>query len=207
MLGFSCTTDSLLSDKAVKMASLSFFSHYDISLTSTSTIVSVVGLLLLTNVLHRFLRWRRLRHVPGPPLAGWTSLWLTRHYINSEVLNEVPRLTAKYGPVVRVGPNKVICSDIDALCKISSVRSLYRKDEWYSVARISRRGDHILTLLDPEARRERKKFIGPAVRILLSLEKPCDSSDNRPWVPNSTLGGAEWILNRALTVPSPLSST
>jgi hypothetical protein len=207
MLGLSCTTDSLLSDKAVKMASLSFFSHYDISLTSTSTIVSVVGLLLLTNVLHRFLRWRRLRHVPGPPLAGWTSLWLTRRYLNSEILNEVRGLTAKYGPVVRVGPNKVICSDIDALYKISNVRSLYKKDEWYSVSRISRRGDHILTLLDPEARRERKKFIAPAVRIPLFLDKPCESSNKRPLLPSSTLGKAGWISNRALTVPSPLSST
>jgi hypothetical protein len=152
------------------MTSISVLSNYNIPLTSTSAIISVVGILLITNVLHRLLRWRRLRHVPGPPLAGWTSLWLTGRYLNSEILNDISGLTAKYGPVVRVGPNKVICSDTDALYQISGVRSVYKKSEWYSVTRISRRGDHVLTLLDPEARRERKKFIAPAVRILPSLD-------------------------------------
>lgn len=38
------------------------------------------------------------------------------------------------------------------------------KSEWYTISRATRDGDHILSMRDPELRRERKKYIIPAVR-------------------------------------------
>ena len=140
-----------------------------VSLPSSILIASFVGLLLATNALHRLVRWHRLRHIPGPPLAGWTSLWLTAAYFRGGFLEDYEKLAAKYGPVIRVGPNRVLCSDVDTLYRISGVRSQYKKGEWYTMAKVSRNGEHTLSLLDPEPRRERKKYIGPAV----SNRPPC----------------------------------
>lgn len=43
------------------------------------------------------------------------------------------------------------------------IRSDYRKADWYDMSRISKDGKHILNLKDPELRKERKKYIMPAV--------------------------------------------
>lgn len=189
------------------MTSLFFSPGHNIPLTSTSAILSIFGLFIITNAIHRILRWHRLRHIPGPPLAGWTSLWLTRGYLNSDILHRIQDLTAKYGPVVRIAPNKVVCSDTDALYRISSVRSRYRKDEWYTVTRISKHGDHVISLLDPEMRRERKKHIGPAVRTPLpSVIRAGLIANSSDLVPTSIQGEVEWTLNRVLIAESsPLS--
>ena len=64
---------------------------------STGLILYVLGLLLLAHVIQRVRGWYRLRHVPGPPLAGWTSLWLTKGFINGAFFQNVPALAEKYG--------------------------------------------------------------------------------------------------------------
>ncbi|KAK4189128.1 putative cytochrome P450 E-class, group I [Podospora australis] len=42
----------------------------------------------------------------------------------------------KYGPLVRIGPNDLLCTDPDTLRRISAVRSLYTKGEFYETGRI-----------------------------------------------------------------------
>jgi hypothetical protein len=153
------------------MASLHLSWNTVISTPSSILVWSLVGFLVFTNLVHRTIRWRRLRHIPGPPLAGWTSLWLTNSYFRGGFLEHYEELAAKFGPVIRVGPNRVLCSDVDALYSISSVRSQYRKAEWYTVSKVSKNGEHTLSLLDPEPRRERKKHIGPAVRTTLRARR------------------------------------
>jgi len=153
-------------NRSTAMASRASLGDYIVSLPIPTLILSFVGVAVFTNVLHRLARWARLRHVPGPPLAGWTSLWLTRASMQEGYLDHYQSLTEKYGPVVRVGPNNVLCSDIDTQYRISSARSQYKKGEWYTLTKVSRHGDHTISLLDPEARRERKKYIGPAVSFI-----------------------------------------
>jgi hypothetical protein len=48
-------------------------------------------------VVQRTRRWYRLRHIPGPPLAGWTSLWLTKRYLKGTVSQDISALVDKYG--------------------------------------------------------------------------------------------------------------
>jgi hypothetical protein len=56
--------------------------------------------------------------------------------------------------------------------RVMGVRSDYRKSDWYTIARISRGGDHIFTLTDPEERKERKNYIMPAVGVYFPRNNP-----------------------------------
>ncbi|KAK3900014.1 cytochrome P450 [Staphylotrichum tortipilum] len=143
------------------MAWLSRIQGYAFGLPPSTLILSLAAFVLISNILYRIVRWRRLRHVPGPPLAGWTSLWLTRAYMTHGWAEHYTQLAAKYGPVVRVAPNKVVVNDVETLYRISSVRSEYGKDDWYRSLKIFNDGHHIVTLMTPDERRERKKAIGP----------------------------------------------
>ncbi len=167
--------------------------------TPTSVLVwSLVGFLVVANAVHRTIRWRRLRHIPGPPLAGWTSLWLTSSYFRGGFLETYEELAARFGPVIRVGPTRVLCSDVDALYRISGVRSPYKKSEWYSVSKVSKHGEHTLSLLEPETRRERKKYIGPAVSTLMPRARISANSVTS----SSTQAAAASTLSTVPTGPS-----
>ncbi|EAQ83674.1 hypothetical protein CHGG_10078 [Chaetomium globosum CBS 148.51] len=137
-------------------------SESPIAKPSSRLVLYILGLLFLAHIIRRVRQWYRLRHVPGPPLAGWTSLWLTKQYLNETFFLDVPALVEKYGPLVRIAPDKVVCTDVDIMYQMMGVRSDYRKSDWYTIARISRSGDHIFTLIDPEERKERKNYIMPA---------------------------------------------
>lgn len=68
-----------------------------------SLILWLLGILVLSNAAYRVRRWQRLRHVPGPPLAGWTSLWLTNRYINQSFSRDVVGLVHQYGVLLDRG--------------------------------------------------------------------------------------------------------
>ncbi|KAK3317287.1 cytochrome P450 [Cercophora scortea] len=71
-------------------------------------------------------------------------------------------LAEEYGPLVRIGPNEVLCTDGEVLRRILAVRSAYRKDDWYMAGRTHSDHDNILSMRDKELRKERKKKIMPA---------------------------------------------
>ncbi|KAL2186594.1 cytochrome P450 [Thermothelomyces heterothallicus CBS 203.75] len=126
----------------------------------------LLGILLLANIIHRVRRWYRPRHIPGPTLAGWTSLWLTRRYLKATFFQDVSALVEQYwhyldGPLIRIAANKVLCTDADTIYRISSVRSDYRKSGWYTIARVSRHDDNVFIIIDPVLHKERKKYITP----------------------------------------------
>jgi hypothetical protein len=41
--------------------------------------------------------WARLRHVPGPPLAGFTRLWKMRNLLKGELHLKLKSATETYG--------------------------------------------------------------------------------------------------------------
>ncbi|KAL2135823.1 hypothetical protein VTI74DRAFT_6752 [Chaetomium olivicolor] len=119
---------------------------------STGRILYSLSLLLFVHGIRRAKRWYRLRHIPGPPFAGWTSLWLTKRYLDGTFSKEVPALADQY--VLE------LIQPVEAPSYGSHpIRS---KSEWYRIGRISRGGDNIFSMLDPELRKERKKYIMPA---------------------------------------------
>ncbi|KAL2016132.1 hypothetical protein VTK56DRAFT_4223 [Thermocarpiscus australiensis] len=58
------------------------------------------------------------------------------------------------GHVVRVGPEKVVCTDIEAMYRISGVRSGYIKSDWYGISPVSRDSDPILSMRELKLRKK-----------------------------------------------------
>jgi energy-coupling factor transporter transmembrane protein EcfT len=87
----------------VSMASLAThlpFSWQDLLPKSVAGfILAVVGLLVLRNIVTRTLRWRRLRHIPGPAICGWTSLWLTWNYNRGTIPFKTVEIFEEYGKI------------------------------------------------------------------------------------------------------------
>ncbi|KAH8764092.1 cytochrome P450 [Hyaloscypha sp. PMI_1271] len=79
----------------------------------------------------------RLRHIPGPPLAGWSkAVWLLRKSLGGRFHLDTAEACEKYGSIVRIGPNELVTNDPDVLRRISAVRSPYTRSEWYAGARL-----------------------------------------------------------------------
>ena len=60
-----------------------------------------------------------LAAIPGPWYAAISDFWLTTHVARLQQCMTVQALFERYGPVVRVGPNKVVFRDM------TTMRSVY----------------------------------------------------------------------------------
>ncbi|KAH8880571.1 cytochrome P450 [Thozetella sp. PMI_491] len=122
----------------------------------------MLSLLFFGALLSEFRLWYRLRHIPGPFFAGFSLLWVVRKCIHGKAHVEFQKLAERYGPVVRIGPNEVLCSDPNSLATIQGVRSAYTKSSWYNVGIIELDHRNVFALQDPEERKDRRKKISPA---------------------------------------------
>ena len=92
----------------------------------------VVVLLTLTLLIRRLLS--PLSRLPGPFLTRITSLPLIYQEFSSNRRLYIHSLHQKYGPVVRIGPNEVSFTSLDALKEIyTSGGSGYDKTELYTL--------------------------------------------------------------------------
>lgn len=100
-----------------------------------TTRVGILAAVLLTYYLvSTIYSWSRLRNVPGPFMAGITSLWemsVTATGQEPWVYNE---LAKKHGHLIRISPNTILSDDPDALRRISGVRKSYDKDAFYTAS-------------------------------------------------------------------------
>lgn len=86
-----------------------------------SILISALAMFLLYLtfvVVHRFFL-SPLSCIPGPWYAAISDLWITSHVVRLQQCRTVQDLFEKYGPVVRIGPNKV------AFCDLTTMRSVY----------------------------------------------------------------------------------
>ncbi len=60
-----------------------------------------------------------LAAIPGPWYAAVSDFWLTTHVARLQQCMTIQALFERYGPVVRVGPNKVV------FCDMTTMRSVY----------------------------------------------------------------------------------
>ena len=67
-----------------------------------------------------------------------------------------------------MGPNEVICADVNELMRIQSARSTYRKNAWYNLGQITPPHHNLLSMLDTEDRKARKRKITPGVSSVLA---------------------------------------
>ena len=57
------------------------------------------------------LTFHPLRQIPGPFLATISRLWYMRKIWTEDVEKDERALHAKYGPLIRIAPNEVSCSE------------------------------------------------------------------------------------------------
>ena len=116
---------------------------------STAQLTTTAVLLLLTAWLARSFRsWYRLRHIPGPRLASHSAAWLLRKLLSGRFHEHMREASDHYGPLVRIGPNDLLCTDPDTLRRICGARSTYTKGDFYETGRIIPGHDNIVTQRD-----------------------------------------------------------
>lgn len=127
----------------------------------TSNSQSVLSLLTLTNVtllsLSALALWWavsttrqyfRLRHIPGPPLAGFSILWIVRRAIAGTLHLELGNVCQKYSHIVRVGPNSIVSDDPEVMKRTMGVRSDYVRSGWYRSFRLHPDRENVVSTLD-----------------------------------------------------------
>ncbi|KAF9872377.1 cytochrome P450 [Colletotrichum karsti] len=125
---------------ATTMGSRSFFvDHYA---------AIALSLLVLYVVASTIRQYARLRHVRGPPSAGFSKWWLVRTVYGGRQHLDFYEAFLKYGPLVRVGPNDLMTSDPDLMKRMLGVRTTYKRSQWYDAMRLDPGKDNVLSMRD-----------------------------------------------------------
>ncbi|KXJ85669.1 cytochrome P450 [Microdochium bolleyi] len=100
---------------------------------SRSTWAAVLGTLALAASVWSYARsWYRLRHIPGPPLAPFSYLWLLRNTtLSGRQAATINAINETYGPLARIGPNSVLTNDPEVVRRMNAARSTYVRSDWY----------------------------------------------------------------------------
>ncbi|KAF4485804.1 Cytochrome P450 monooxygenase lolP1 [Colletotrichum fructicola Nara gc5] len=120
----------------------------------------------------------RLRHIPGPPLAGFSPLWLLRAACSGNMHLKLYEASQKYGSLVRVGPRDVITSDPDFMKHMLGVRSKYTRSDWYDAMRLDPWHDNVLSSRDDAAHGKLRSQMaaGYSGKAVVNLEAKIDEN-------------------------------
>jgi|SRR6478735_2483079 len=114
------------------------FKHINVAIMlilSPSFMLGAAALLVITHIIIRLTS--ATAKVPGPFVSNFTSLVLKWHELNANRTMYIHELHKRYGPVVRVAPNEVSFTSIDALKEIyGSGGSGYDKTEFYDLFQV-----------------------------------------------------------------------
>ncbi|RYP08040.1 hypothetical protein DL765_008934 [Monosporascus sp. GIB2] len=94
-------------------------------------IAGVAFISALLVILYRGLR-NPVAKVPGPWYAAWTEAAFKYHSIRGQAPVWVQSLHDRYGPIVRIAPDKVFVADPACVRQIHSVKGEYPKSSWYA---------------------------------------------------------------------------
>ncbi|KAF8627933.1 hypothetical protein AX17_006088 [Amanita inopinata Kibby_2008] len=103
--------------------------------------------------------WSPLSAIPGPWYAAVSDFWLTAHVLRLEQCKTIQRLFEVYGPVVRVGPNKVVFRDITTMRSVYSVHKFDKSPYYKSL--LTNNNDHAMTTLEHSSHAIRRKGYAP----------------------------------------------
>ncbi|KAH8902664.1 pisatin demethylase [Coniochaeta sp. PMI_546] len=112
----------------------------------SASIAALFAYLLLSSITQYF----RLRHIPGPPGAGFSKWWLIGRITSGRTHLDYYEVCEKYGPIARVGPNDLVTSDPDLIKRMSNVRSDYRRSDWYNSMRFNPSKDNVVSMRDDD---------------------------------------------------------
>jgi cytochrome P450 len=139
------------------------YSYYDLPLSALSPYLVPASLsILFSLVICRavyLLFFSPLSAIPGPWYAAISNVWITYHVVRLEQCKTVQKLFEKYGPVVRIGPNKVVFRDL------ASTRSVYSHHKFdkstYYKSLLTNDNDHAMTTLEHASHSMRRKAYAP----------------------------------------------
>ena len=110
---------------------LTIFEPPIVRMATQAVLVVVILTLILVTTTHSIRSYRRLSHIPGPPLAGISRLWLLKSILGSRNYLNFFEANLKYGPLARVGPNRLVTSDPELWRRVNAPRSPYRRSPWF----------------------------------------------------------------------------
>ncbi|KAI1332961.1 cytochrome P450 [Xylariaceae sp. FL0255] len=130
-------------------------------------VVSLIALFIILRsvIIQQYQSWRRLSHIPGPTIAHITILWLLKHAWRGNLFPVMIEAGEKYGDLVRIGPNLLLCSDPDELRRISGIRSEYTKGPAYDAGRVTDEEPHVASERDPMKHKSLRAKMGAAYSI------------------------------------------
>lgn len=79
--------------------------------------------------------FHRIRHFPGPPLAGVTKLWHSVKCARSKNYRVLKTMHDQYGDFVRTGPSEVTIFHPEGLTKLDGPGNKCIKSDWYDYIR------------------------------------------------------------------------
>jgi hypothetical protein len=86
---------------------------FSLRLGQPVSVTGLVALLLLALVaywtLTSVVAWQRLRHIPGPPGAGWSKWWMLRNTMSGNMHLALQRACDEYGKLKGVVRLSCIC--------------------------------------------------------------------------------------------------
>lgn len=106
--------------------------------------------------------WLRLRHLPGPFLSQFSYWHMFKvRCRGSRAFSEYPKLTDRYGKLVRIGPNEVLTSDPVLIRRMSAAKSTYERSSWYKATRLDPYHDMMGSVLDKSAHHALRTKLSP----------------------------------------------
>ncbi|KAK1757192.1 cytochrome P450 monooxygenase lolP1 [Echria macrotheca] len=106
-------------------------------MSSASLIASSALVLVVTAFIARWIRsWCRLRHIPGPPIASLSAAWMLQKLCTGDFNEALIQVAETHGPLARIGPNDLLCTDPDTLRRVAGARSVYIKGDFYETGRV-----------------------------------------------------------------------
>ncbi|KAK6957361.1 hypothetical protein Daesc_000145 [Daldinia eschscholtzii] len=96
-----------------------------------SLIVSSYATALFTSIVIYRKYFHRLRHFPGPWLAGATKFWHVWQCRTGKNFLVIEELRKKYGPVIRTGPEEITFVDAAVPPAVDGPRNKCTKAVWY----------------------------------------------------------------------------
>ncbi|KAF8967495.1 cytochrome P450 [Flammula alnicola] len=119
---------------------------------------SVVFTYLLIRVIYN-LFLSPLSAIPGPWYFAVSDLSLTFDVLRLRKCKKIQELFDAYGPVVRVGPNRIVFRDISTTRNVYSVHKFDKSNFYKSL--LTNDNDHAMTTLDHESHFIRRKSFAP----------------------------------------------
>ncbi|CAJ2511540.1 Uu.00g071650.m01.CDS01 [Anthostomella pinea] len=122
-------------------------------------------LFLIVFAYYEYRSWKRLAHIPGPLAAHFSIYWLLRHAWTGNLFPCLIEAGDRYGELVRIGPNLLLCSDPDELRRISGIRSEYTKGPAYDAGCVTDGEPHVASERDPVKHKALRGKMGPGYSV------------------------------------------